>query len=90
VLGVELTFGSRGRSNPSIDRFNNDPAVGYIKSNVNIISYRANGLKSDATAEEMRYVLAYMEGGPALSQALRFGTSSLDCVTLTLAQVGTK
>ena len=45
---------------PSLDRF--VPNLGYVKGNIRVISFRANRLKSDATIDEMRQVLAYMEG----------------------------
>jgi len=62
VLGIPLFIGDGGRSanSPSLDRFDNN--LGYTKDNVRIISLRANALKNDATVEEMRLILAYMEG----------------------------
>lgn len=45
---------------PSIDRFDN--ALGYVKGNIRVISTRANLLKRDATVDEVRRLLAYMEG----------------------------
>lgn len=61
VLGIPLQLGTRTfqAGSPSIDRL--VPAKGYVKGNVRIISWRANTLKRDATADEMRKVLAYME-----------------------------
>lgn len=44
---------------PTLDRFDN--SKGYIPGNVIVISWRANKLKGDATAEEMRNILAYLE-----------------------------
>lgn len=60
VLGLELKYnygnGSGFHSDsPSLDRIN--PALGYIKGNVRIISARANLLKSNATVEEMIKIL---------------------------------
>lgn len=52
VLGTPMV-------SPSLDRKNND--LGYIKGNVVVMSRRANCLKNDATVEEMRLILAYME-----------------------------
>lgn len=63
VLGLRLdqnTVVRQQANTPSLDRFDN--SKGYIPGNVRVISFRANKLKSDATAEEMRRVLAYMEG----------------------------
>lgn len=62
VLGIPLFVGdgTRSANSPSLDRFDN--TLGYTKDNVRIISLRANALKNDATVEEMRLILAYMEG----------------------------
>lgn len=60
VLGVLLMKGGDRDRTPSLDRF--VPNLGYVKGNIRVISFRANRLKSDATIDEMRQVLAYMEG----------------------------
>ena len=60
VLGIELSFGQgRGRANnaPSIDR--KIPHLGYAPGNVEVISMRANWLKGNGTADELRRVAAY-------------------------------
>lgn len=44
---------------PSIDRV--IPSKGYVKGNVRIISYRANLLKSDATLDELKKIVSYIE-----------------------------
>jgi hypothetical protein len=66
VLGVELDYNATTPGNrkirtnyPTLDRWTN--ALGYVKGNVFVISHRANRIKSDATVEELRAVLAYME-----------------------------
>lgn len=60
ILGIPLLRGSvNSPNNPSIDRV--DPSVGYVKSNVRVISYRANRLKSDASIEELKALVAYVE-----------------------------
>ena len=41
---------------PSIDRI--DPAKGYIKGNVHIVSYRANRAKANLTIDEMRMLVS--------------------------------
>jgi hypothetical protein len=65
VLGIPLLWGQGPSANnsPSVDRFDNSKA--YTKDNIHIISNRANKLKNNATVEEMRAVLRYMEAGPS-------------------------
>jgi|688.fasta_scaffold374013_2 hypothetical protein len=65
VLGIKINYegnkGQRGFVNdsPSIDRL--DSSLGYVKGNVKIICWRANRVKSDATVEELRAILNFME-----------------------------
>lgn len=62
VLGLKLEIGGGKEqvdNSPSIDRFDN--SKGYTPENVRVISYRANRLKSDATLQELKAVVAYME-----------------------------
>ena len=62
VLGIPLSraVGRHGHhdASPTLDRI--DPARGYIRDNIAVISWRANRLKGDATVSEMASVLAYM------------------------------
>lgn len=61
VLGIPLQInvgGSRNNS-PSIDRF--DSSKGYVKGNINIISWRANDLKSNGTLEEFKGLVRWLE-----------------------------
>ena len=44
---------------PSLDRINN--LIGYVEGNVAWISFRANQIKSDASYEELKQVLDYLE-----------------------------
>lgn len=60
VLGILLTTDGARDSRPSLDRI--VPALGYVPGNVRVISFRANRIKSDATPDELRAVLAYSEG----------------------------
>lgn len=64
VLGIPL-FRQRGNgprdNSPSLDRI--DPSKGYTKDNVRVISYRANRIKGNCTAAELRAIAAYAEGG---------------------------
>jgi hypothetical protein len=61
VLGIPLQRGKTKPvdNSPSIDCFY--PKMGYVPGNVFVISYRANMLKSNATVEEVRALLAWME-----------------------------
>jgi hypothetical protein len=57
ALGVVLERKEQSEDiafSPSLDRL--DPAKGYTKDNINIISFRANSLKSDATFEEFEAI----------------------------------
>lgn len=61
VLGIPISRSVEYHSDgsPSIDRV--DSSKGYTKDNIVIISWRANRLKNDATADELRQIAEYME-----------------------------
>lgn len=61
VFGVRLVYDAyEPRANrPSLDRTDN--RKGYVADNVRVISYRANQIKNDANADELRQVLHYVE-----------------------------
>jgi hypothetical protein len=63
VLGLPLyrnTWGrAQGPNSPSVDRI--DPARGYVKGNVRVISSRVNVIKSNATPEELLRVAVYFQ-----------------------------
>lgn len=55
ILGITLdfNFGSGGKDNsPTLDRINND--LGYIEGNVQVISAKANRMKSNGTPEDIK------------------------------------
>jgi hypothetical protein len=56
VLGIQLQIseGYQRDTSPSIDKIK--PALGYVKENVVVVSWKANRIKGDATAEELRKV----------------------------------
>jgi hypothetical protein len=52
VLGIPLVRGEKKAMNaPSLDRIK--PELGYVRSNVQIISGKANVMKNNATREEL-------------------------------------
>lgn len=60
VFGFDLAVGNRGFNprSPSIDRIK--PELGYVKDNIQIISYRANELKRDASLGELEMLVDYL------------------------------
>jgi hypothetical protein len=63
VLGIKLVAynGENRKRNdrPTLDRM--VPSLGYVKSNVRVISFRANRVKNNCTLDELRAVIRYME-----------------------------
>ena len=67
VFGVEFVrHDKRHGACPALDRV--DPTLGYVKGNVKWISSRANRIKYDASAEELKKVLDYVEGATTIPQ----------------------
>ena len=63
IFGFELEFNNAGfrENSPSIDRI--DSTKGYTVDNIQIISWKANRIKSYATVEELETIVAYMKQG---------------------------
>lgn len=61
ILGVELEYMSkeRGENSASLDRI--VPALGYVRGNVIIISWRANRIKCDATLDELKAMVKFYD-----------------------------
>lgn len=64
AIGIPIEATVRGRrgfhpNSPSLDRV--VPEKGYVRGNVAIISNRANWIKRDATAEELRGIADYVD-----------------------------
>lgn len=60
VITNMLAGGIRGADDiPSPDRIDND--LDYLKGNVRIISWKANQIKGEATIEELKAIVKYME-----------------------------
>jgi len=51
---------SLSSNSPSIDRIN--PELGYIKSNICVVSNRVNLIKKDATLEELKQIVKFYSG----------------------------
>lgn len=54
ALGIPLKFGTGNkpcRNSPSIDKI--VPSKGYVKGNIQVLSYKANSMKSDATPKQL-------------------------------------
>lgn len=60
VFGTLLTTGTRANHNdaPTLDRI--DPKKGYTPDNIVVMSWRANKIKSDATADEIAKLAAFL------------------------------
>lgn len=61
ILGLELDYfaESTQENSPSFDR--TDPNKGYVRGNVVIVSWRANRIKNNGTAEEHRKIAEYLD-----------------------------
>lgn len=61
VFGTPFSveIGKRSDWAPSLDRL--IPKLGYIKGNVSVISWRANRIKGDATLEELKMLVDFLE-----------------------------
>ena len=51
ILKVPFVIGRRDPYNPSLDRIDN--SKGYVKGNIQVISYRANSMKNASTKDEL-------------------------------------
>ena len=61
ALGLKLDFthATRANNSPSVDRI--VPSLGYVPGNIQVISWRANNLKSDCTdPDELQKVADFM------------------------------
>lgn len=62
ILGIPIFFavnGARSDNSPSLDRI--DSKKGYVKGNVHVVSWRANKIKQDATVDEMRAWVDFLD-----------------------------
>lgn len=70
ILGIPLfrTKGKKTDNTPSLDRIN--PNLGYIKGNIQVLSFRANRIKCNASPEEL--VLMGLWGQAQLDKAIEY------------------
>jgi hypothetical protein len=61
VLGIPLDYLVGGRNENSVTFDQIDPGKGYVKGNVMVMSWRANRIKNNGTAEEHRRIAEFME-----------------------------
>lgn len=63
IFGTKFEIGSgsamQSDVSPTLDRV--IPELGYVRGNLAIISWRANRLKSDANAEELRRIAEWLD-----------------------------
>ena len=61
ILDVEFVWGNKNSKElaPSIDRM--IPQLGYVKGNINFISYKANRIKNDSTLAILEKLILYMK-----------------------------
>ena len=61
VLGIKIQqgIGQNVDASPSLDKI--IPSKGYVKGNIQVISWRANSIKRDASLEEIKSVVKYIE-----------------------------
>ena len=63
ILGIPFSYPPAGHRgpwdySPSLDRI--EPSLGYVSGNINVISFRANRLRNDATLAELELILTYV------------------------------
>ena len=60
ILGIELSHDLGEANWPSIDKI--IPELGYVKGNIQVISFKANTMKSNATVEELLAFARWFRG----------------------------
>lgn len=77
ILGIKINYEGGTKiwtdASPSLDRFK--PYLGYVIGNVNVISWRANRIKMDATPEEAMKIAVWMADQDRLRKSAPIDTS---------------
>lgn len=60
ILGIELDYFSDGRVENSVSFDRIDPKKGYVSGNVVIVSWRANRIKNDGSADEHQKIADFL------------------------------
>ena len=61
ILGLELDYFADHRKETSVSFDRIDTTQGYNKDNIQIVSWRANRIKNDGTADEHRKIADYLD-----------------------------
>lgn len=61
VLGIEIDYWAESRKENSLSFDRIDNSKGYVKGNVTLMSWRANRIKNDGTAEEHKKIYEFMQ-----------------------------
>lgn len=61
ILGIELDYFAEGQQDNSVSFDRIDNSLGYTKGNVQVLSWRANRLKNDGTAAELRRIADFLD-----------------------------
>ena len=61
ILGIELDYFAPNIQENSVSFDQIDAGKGYVEGNVHIISWRANRIKNNGTAEEHRKIAEYLD-----------------------------
>lgn len=61
ILGIELDYWADTRQENSVSFDRLDNSKGYVTGNVIIVSWRANRIKNDGTAEEHKKIYEFMQ-----------------------------
>jgi hypothetical protein len=63
ILGIDLhvSDGKPSNNSPTLDKYL--PELGYVKGNVAVISHRANAIKNNASVEELKSIIRYIQRG---------------------------